>query len=83
MSPSDPPNVVVRIPRGVWWAALIALTGFLIKLSFSLEADLVKAQEQLGAQEARFKALEGRAFSCESRLDALQHRVERVEGELR
>lgn len=85
MAESERPreNVSLHVPRGVYWASLLALVGWLAREAFVLEGELIRSQIQIGSYEARFKSLEDRAAHCESENDVLRHRIDELHSQIR
>lgn len=79
-------NVHVSVPRAVFWAWIstwttgaISIIVFLLRLAFSLEADLVRAQEQQGSMISEIKALQDRAFHVETVVSDMNTRLVVIE----
>ncbi len=69
MSPSDPPNVVTRIPRGVWWAAVIAFISFLAQQALSIHDAVLTLQIKEANAKTKLQICEDRQTTCVLELD--------------
>ncbi len=69
MSPSDPPNVVTRIPRGVWWGTLVAFIAFLAQQALAMHDAILRIQIDKADATTALKACEDRQTTCVLALD--------------